>query len=120
MERAMDQVRKDHYSAYYKHLLICDPSLGVDFLKKIQAHYDMNLELEMLTEKLRMFTYSCVSIVQKLLWFKMWNEFVVLQEAKNFPKPGFFYFQFDKWLHKATFWHQVFCLWMTSFFSFFL
>ncbi len=49
----------------------------------------------------------------------LWNEFVVLQKGKKFPKLGFFDFQFNKWLHKATFWHQVFWFWMTSFFSFF-
>jgi hypothetical protein len=42
MERAMEQVRKDQYSTLCKHLPICDPSLGVDFLREIQVHYDMN------------------------------------------------------------------------------
>jgi len=50
----------DHYLAFYKHLPICDLFLGSDFLKKIQVHYDMNLELETLTKKLQMFTYSCI------------------------------------------------------------
>ncbi len=27
MEKAMDEVRKDHYLTFYKHLPICDPSL---------------------------------------------------------------------------------------------
>jgi hypothetical protein len=35
MEKAMDEVRKDHYLAFYKHLPICDTSLGLDFLKEI-------------------------------------------------------------------------------------
>jgi putative hemolysin len=48
----MEQVRKDHYSAFCKHLLVCDLSLGVDFLKEIQVHYDMNSKLEMLIKKL--------------------------------------------------------------------
>jgi hypothetical protein len=52
MERTMDQVRKDHYSTFYKHLQVCDPSLGPYFLKETHFHYDMNLELEMLTKKL--------------------------------------------------------------------
>jgi hypothetical protein len=52
MERAMEQMRKDHYSTFYKHLLICDPFLDVDFLRQIQVHYDINLKLEMLIEKL--------------------------------------------------------------------
>ncbi len=48
MERAMKQVMKDHYLAFCKHLLVCDPSMGADFLNEIQVHYDMNLEPEML------------------------------------------------------------------------
>jgi hypothetical protein len=51
MERTMEQAKKDHYSTIYKHLPICDPSLGAYFLKEIQVHYDMNSEPEMLTEK---------------------------------------------------------------------
>jgi hypothetical protein len=31
----MEHVRKDHYLAFYKHLLVCDHFLGVDFLKVI-------------------------------------------------------------------------------------
>jgi hypothetical protein len=52
MKRAMEQVRKDHYSAFCRHLLVCDISMGSNFLKEIHVHYDMNLELEMLIEKL--------------------------------------------------------------------
>ncbi len=115
----MEQAKKDHYSTIYKHLPICDPSLGAYFLKEIQVHYDMNSEPEMLTEKFQMLTYSCVLAKQKFLWFKVWNEFVVLHESKKFPKPKFFSSQFNKWLHKATFWHKVFYFQMT-FFHFFL
>jgi hypothetical protein len=35
MERAIKHVRKDHYSAYCKHLLVCDPSLASNFLMEI-------------------------------------------------------------------------------------
>jgi hypothetical protein len=31
----MEQVQKDHYSAFCKHLQVCDRFLGVDFLKEI-------------------------------------------------------------------------------------
>jgi hypothetical protein len=92
MERAMEQVRKDHYLAFCKHLPICDPFLGVNFLREIQVHYDMNSKLKMLTKKFQMFAYSCVSAKQKFLWLKMWNGFVVLWEAKKFPMPRFFDF----------------------------
>jgi hypothetical protein len=44
---------------------------------------------------------------QKVVWLRQWNEFRVLKGAKKFPKQGFSNIQFDKWLHKATFWYQV-------------
>jgi hypothetical protein len=47
----MEQVRKDHYSTFYKYLPICDPYLGGYFLNETHVHNDMNLELEMLIEK---------------------------------------------------------------------
>jgi hypothetical protein len=33
MEKAMDQVRKENYNAFLKHLLICDPIFGKKFLE---------------------------------------------------------------------------------------
>ncbi len=60
-------MRKEHYSAFCKHLPICDPSLGADFLKEIQIHYDMNSEPEMLTKKLQMLAYSFIPAEQKFL-----------------------------------------------------
>jgi hypothetical protein len=33
----------------------------------------------------------------------MWNESIILREAKKFPKLDFSNSQFDKWLHKVTF-----------------
>jgi hypothetical protein len=35
MEKAMEVVWKEHYSVFYKHLLICDLVLGPNFLKEI-------------------------------------------------------------------------------------
>jgi hypothetical protein len=67
MERTMEHMKKDHYSTFCKHLSICDPSLGVDFVREIHVHYDMNLEPEMLTQKFQMLAYSCVLVEQKLL-----------------------------------------------------
>ncbi len=54
MDKAMDQVRKDHTYAFTKHLPVCDPALGLEFLKQIQVHYNMNSKLEMFTKKLQM------------------------------------------------------------------
>ncbi len=67
----------------------------------------------------QMFIYSNVSAEQKLLWLKIWNEFFVLWEVKKFPNLRFFYSQFDKRLHKATFQQLVFYFWMIIFFIFF-
>jgi hypothetical protein len=36
MEKTMDQVKKDHYLAFYKHFPICDLSIGPYFLKEIR------------------------------------------------------------------------------------
>ncbi len=62
----MEQVKKDPYSTFCKHLPICDPSLGANFLKEIHVHYDMNSKPEMVVEKFQMFAYSYISIEQKL------------------------------------------------------
>ncbi len=117
MEKAMEQVKKDHYFVFCKHLLVCDPTFGMDFLKEIQVHYDMNFKLEMLIEKLQMLAYARVFLEQKLTWLKQWNESSVIRKAKKFPTFGFMNVQFDKWFHKATFWHHVniliqFSLWI--------
>jgi hypothetical protein len=44
---------------------------------------------------------------QNVIWLKQLNEFGVLKGAKKFRKQGFSNIQFDKWLHKATFWYHV-------------
>jgi hypothetical protein len=35
MEKTMELVWKEHYYAFCKHLLVCDPTLGPNFLKEI-------------------------------------------------------------------------------------
>ncbi len=61
----MELVQKEHYSAFCKHLLVCDMILSPDFLMELQVHYDMNLEPKMFIEKLQMLAYSCVIPQQK-------------------------------------------------------
>lgn len=51
--------------------------------------------------------YSSMSKEEKVAWLRQWNESGVLREANKFPKHCFLDAQFDKWLYKATFWHQV-------------
>ncbi len=40
MQKAMEQVCKGHYKTFKKHLLLCDPTIGVKFFHKIQFHND--------------------------------------------------------------------------------
>jgi hypothetical protein len=35
MERAMEQVCNNHHSTFCKHLLVCDATVGLSFLKEI-------------------------------------------------------------------------------------
>jgi hypothetical protein len=51
MEKAMEQVKKEHYSIFCKHFPNYNHALGPKFLQEILAHYDNNSELEMLMEK---------------------------------------------------------------------
>jgi hypothetical protein len=70
MEKAMDQVMKDNFNAFVKHLLVYDPILGEEFLEHVQMHYDMSSKLEMLTKKLQMLVTSYVSSKKKVKWLK--------------------------------------------------
>jgi hypothetical protein len=82
--------------------------LGPKFLQEVQIHYDMNLKSEMLTEKLQMLVLV-YTLVQRNFFFGS-NSGINLEflgKHKKFPKQGFPYATFDKWLHRATFWHQV-------------
>jgi hypothetical protein len=66
-------LKGSYRSTFAKHLLICDPTFGLKFLKQIQDHYDMNLDSKMLTEKLHMLTFAHVTNEEKVLWLKLWN-----------------------------------------------
>jgi hypothetical protein len=46
--------------AFHKRLLVCDPSLGPEFLHKVEIHYNMNPKLEMLSKKLQMYVSACL------------------------------------------------------------
>jgi hypothetical protein len=41
-KKAMDMICKEHMTIFHKQLLVCDPSLGLEFLQDVQIHYDMN------------------------------------------------------------------------------
>jgi hypothetical protein len=51
--KAMENVQKEHMNTFHKWLLVCDPTLGVEFLQQIQVHYNMNLDPEMMMAKLQ-------------------------------------------------------------------
>jgi hypothetical protein len=50
--KAMESVRKEYMTTFHKRLLLCDPTLGIEFLQQVQIHYNMNHVLEMMTKKL--------------------------------------------------------------------
>lgn len=79
MEKAMDQVRKDNFSAFVKHLFVSNPIPGEEFLEHVQMHYDMFSKLEMLTEKLQMLVTSYVNNKKKVKWLKQWNQLVLIE-----------------------------------------
>jgi hypothetical protein len=60
----MEQVKKEHYQTFCKHLPICDLVLKLEFLQEIQAHYNNNSELEMPLQifkcSLKNFRCSCI------------------------------------------------------------
>jgi len=58
------------YLCLHKTLLVCDPILGLEFLKQIQIHYNMNSKLEMFTKKLQMLASTQVTNEQKVPWLK--------------------------------------------------
>jgi len=49
-----------------KHLPVCDPIFGFEFLKHIQVNYDMNSKPEMFIKKLHMLAFAQVSNEQKV------------------------------------------------------
>jgi hypothetical protein len=50
--KAMESAWKEHMTTFHKRLLVCDPSLGLEFFQQGQIHYNMNPNLEMMMEKL--------------------------------------------------------------------
>jgi hypothetical protein len=50
--KVMESVWKEHMTMFHERLLICDLALGLEFFQQLQVHYNMNLDLEMMIEKL--------------------------------------------------------------------
>jgi hypothetical protein len=68
--KAMESVQKECMIMFHKRLHVCDPTLDVEFLQQVQVHYNMNLDLEMMTEKLQLLVYSQVNNEKKVYWLK--------------------------------------------------
>jgi hypothetical protein len=68
--KTMESAKKKHMIAFHKKLLIYDPSFGLKLLQQIHVHYNMNPNLERMTEKLQLFVSFQVSNEQKILWLK--------------------------------------------------
>jgi UDP-N-acetyl-D-mannosaminuronate dehydrogenase len=58
MHKVMEHVQKDLTATFTKHLSLCDPVFGLEFLKQIQLHYDVNSDSKMLTKKLQMIDFA--------------------------------------------------------------
>jgi hypothetical protein len=57
------------FDSVTKHLHVCDPALGFEFLHQIQIHYDMNFDPAMPIKKLQMLALTMVSNEQKVVLF---------------------------------------------------
>jgi hypothetical protein len=68
--KAMESVQKERMIMFHKRLHVCDPTLDVEFLQQVQVHYNMNLDLEMMIEKLQLLVYSQVNNEKKVYWLK--------------------------------------------------
>jgi hypothetical protein len=44
-KKVMCAVRREHTTPFHKHLPICNPALGKEFLQQILLHYDLNPKL---------------------------------------------------------------------------
>ncbi len=86
MERTMEQMWKEIYTTFTKHLLICDIALREDFLQEKYQHYETNLHPKLLTKKLKYWSQIMINNKEKFKWLKTWNEF---QVVKKVPQVGF-------------------------------
>jgi len=50
--KAMESVQKEYTRTFHKRLLLCDPTLGIEFLQQVQIHYNMNHVPKLMTKKL--------------------------------------------------------------------
>ena len=91
-----------------RHLPIADPENTPGFLEQIKLHYEkFESGPEMQKEKLYLLSTSAMPVKMKVKWLQRWNS-PLTRESHKFPKPGFSDVVFLAWLHKATWWAQVY------------
>jgi hypothetical protein len=58
INKAMDSVWNEHINVFHKRLHVCDLTLGAKFFQQVQVHYNMNINCEMMMEKLQLLVSS--------------------------------------------------------------
>lgn len=107
MKTTMDQVRIKNYNAFLKHLHICNPILGEEFLEQVQMHYDMSFELEIQIKNLQILVTSYLSSKQKVKWFKQSNYLQQPGRLPSFQNRGSSMQYVENGSRKLFFWFQV-------------
>ena len=100
--------RKKIRSGFIKQIKIADTKLGEEFLNQVRIHWNKTQYPEMTQEKLYRLCVATVDATQKVQWLKCWNGSSYLRASSGIPSAPFSDATFDTWLHKATFWSQVF------------
>jgi hypothetical protein len=59
--KAMENVQKEHMTTIHKILPICELAFHLKFLQQVKVHYNMNIDLEMMTKELQLLVSSQVS-----------------------------------------------------------
>ncbi len=71
INKAMNSVWKEHINVFHKRLHVYDLTLGAKFFQQVQVHYNMNINCEMMMEKLRLLVSSQVNNEQILFLAKI-------------------------------------------------
>lgn len=83
--------------------------LIVHIVMQVTKHYNNVIKPEMTQERLHILSTATVNAETKVSWLKLWNTSKINRESSKFPTGKTLS---DRnlllWLHKATFWAQVF------------
>ena len=114
---AVEKVVATQQGELRKFLPVADPKHTPAFLEQVKVHYEKNESPEMQQEKLHMFATSAIPTKMKIKWLERWNSPESIRKSHRFPKPSFADTVFPPWLHRATWWAQVFYFNRLSFFG---